>query len=248
MQFVMGALAGAAGAVVAADAYPDMMPSLGLSQPKDIELQYFDIAGVAEKIRFALLIGGVPFKDTRVKFPEWAALKPTTPFGQLPVMQVDGQRFAQSAAMLAFAGKIGGLTPRDPLKALRVDEAVGLDDDFRNKLRPSMQVSGDKTLSDKAKKAKVKDMRAEITLTHIPYYMTHFEKMLEGSGPGAYLTGDKPTIADAQFLSTLRWLTSGNLDHIPADCVDKYPKIQAFRARMEARPEIARYIASLEKK
>ena len=39
-----------------------MVPSLGLSKPKDIELTYFDIAGVAEKVRMTLLIGGVPFK------------------------------------------------------------------------------------------------------------------------------------------------------------------------------------------
>ena len=73
----------------------------------------------------------------------------------------------------------------------------------------------------------MEDMRAEVTATHIPYYMTHFEKMLEGSG--AYLTGDKPTIADAQFLATVRWLTSGNLDHIPTGCVDAYPKIKVGR-------------------
>jgi glutathione S-transferase len=221
-----------------------MVPSLGLSKPKDIELTYFDISGVAEKIRITLLVGGVPFKDNRVKFPEWAELKKTMPFGQLPLMSVDGAQFAQSGAMLQFAGKICGMLPRDPLKALRVDEAVGLDEDLRGKIRPSIYVAYDKSLSARQKAAKVKEMRAELVAEHLPFYLGHFEKMLTDS---EYLAGDKPTIADAQFLSTVRWLTSGNLDHIPAECVDAFPKVVAFKAKMEAVPAVAAYLASLEK-
>lgn len=44
---------------------PDMVPSLGLSKPRDIELTYFDFGGPAEKIRLTLLMGGVPFKVGR---------------------------------------------------------------------------------------------------------------------------------------------------------------------------------------
>lgn len=221
-----------------------MVPSLGFNKPKEIELTYFDIAGVAEKVRMTLLLGGVPFKDNRVAFPDWAAMKPTTPYGQLPVMEVDGHKYAQSAAMLQFAGKITGLVPKDPYKALRVDEAVGLDEDLRGKIRPSIYVGMDKSLSERTKKAKVKEMRAELTTTHIPYYLGHFEKMLEKS---EYLAGDKPTIADAQFLSTVRWLSSGNLDHVPPECVDAFPKVKALKEKMEAHPAVAEYIASLKK-
>lgn len=178
-------------------------------------------------------------------FTQWAEMKPTMPFGQLPVMDVDGTRYAQSGAMLQYAGQITGMLPRDPTKALRVNEAVGLDDDLRNKIRPSIYVGMDKTLSERTKKAKVKEMRAEILKTHIPYYLGHFEKMLEKS---EYLAGDKPTIADAQFLSTVRWLTSGTLDHIPETCTDDFPKVKALREKMEAHPAVAEYLESLKKK
>ena len=128
VNFALGALAGAAATAVAADAYPSMMPTLGLNRPQ-IELKYFDIAGAAEKVRFTLLMGGVPFKDTRVSFKEWAELKPTTKYGQLPEMYLNGETkpYAQSGAMLRFAGAITGLVPKDPIKALSVDEAIGLD-------------------------------------------------------------------------------------------------------------------------
>ncbi len=35
-------------------------------------------------------------KDQRVTFPEWTALKPTTPLGQLPVLYWDGLEIPQS--------------------------------------------------------------------------------------------------------------------------------------------------------
>ncbi len=38
-------------------------------------------------------------KDQRVMFPEWTALKPTTPLGQLPVFYCDGLEIPQSGTI-----------------------------------------------------------------------------------------------------------------------------------------------------
>jgi|TARA_B100001142_G_scaffold107435_1_gene109329 glutathione S-transferase len=240
VNFALGALAGAAATAVAADAYPSMMPTLGLNRPQ-IELKYFDFAGAAEKVRFTLLMGGVPFKDTRVSFKEWAELKPTTKYGQLPEMYLNGETkpYAQSGAMLRFAGAITGLVPKDPIKALSVDEAIGLDEDLRREMRPSIVISYDQTIKPKEKARKIKELREKLVADQIPKFLSHFEQML---GNSDYLCGSSPTIADAQFLVTCRWLGSGVLDHIPADIMTKYPKITAFRERMETRPEIAAYL------
>ncbi len=53
------------------------------------------------QVRLALKIGGVDFDDDRIDFKDWPALKPTTPFGQLPIMSVEGASdpIAQSGAM-----------------------------------------------------------------------------------------------------------------------------------------------------
>jgi hypothetical protein len=46
----------------------------------------------------------VEFEDVRINFPDWEALKPKTPFGQLPYMNIDdAEPVAQSAAMLRYA-------------------------------------------------------------------------------------------------------------------------------------------------
>jgi glutathione S-transferase len=41
----------------------------------------------------------IPFEDDRVPPSEWEQRKPNTPFGALPVLEVDGQTLAQSNAI-----------------------------------------------------------------------------------------------------------------------------------------------------
>ena len=245
MRMLASAAAGAGATLVFADAFPGAVPSLGLSKPKEVSLQYFDIPGAAEKVRFALLMGKVPFRDDRVPFDKWAEVKPTTPFGQLPVMEVDGVRFAQSDAQLNYVGAVTGLIPKDPLKAAKVHEALGVVEDLRGKIRPSVYVGMDKSLSDRAKKAKVAVMRKELRETHIPAYLAHFEKMLERN---EYVAGPAPTVADAYLLATTRWLAGGVLDGIPKDCLDAFPKLTAHKEKMEKIPEIAEYLEKCAKK
>jgi glutathione S-transferase len=69
-----------------------------------IKLTYFDIEGAAEPTRLALVLTGTAFEDDRVNFGAWGALKPTTPYGGLPVMAVDGAVHTESGAMLRWVG------------------------------------------------------------------------------------------------------------------------------------------------
>ena len=172
------------------------------------------------------MLGKIPFEDDRVVFQRWGELKPKTPFGQLPVMEVDGETYAQSGAMLQYAGKLAGLVPKDPKACLRVDEAIGLDEDLRGKIRPSVALSMDASVSPRAKKAKIAEMRKKLAEKDIPYYMSHFDKMLENK---EYLTGSKPTVADAQFVVTTRYPERRH----PGRRADDVPRRVPERARVQ---------------
>lgn len=79
-------------------------------KPPQITLTYFNIEAAAEKVRLALVMTGTEFEDKRINFDEWGALKPTTPYGQLPLMTVtsaDGttKTFAQSVAMMRWVAR-----------------------------------------------------------------------------------------------------------------------------------------------
>lgn len=56
------------------------------------------------------MIGGLSetrfceMQDKRVTFDEWGPMKGSTPFGQLPCLEVDGKYLAQSAAIGKQAG------------------------------------------------------------------------------------------------------------------------------------------------
>ncbi len=41
----------------------------------------------------------IDYEDQRVTFPEWTALKTTTPLGQLPVLYWDGLEIPQSGTI-----------------------------------------------------------------------------------------------------------------------------------------------------
>lgn len=64
----------------------------------ELKLTYFDFhGGRGEPARLALSIGGIPFEDDRVPPSEWPKLKESTPFGALPVIELDGQTLAQTS-------------------------------------------------------------------------------------------------------------------------------------------------------
>ena len=99
-----------------------------------IKLTYFDIEGVAEQCRLAFLLAGIPFQDERIKFQEWKDLKPKTPYGKLPLLQIgdDSQPKTQSQAILRYAASLDSTNNLYPLdKAFEVEECMGLIQDLQ---------------------------------------------------------------------------------------------------------------------
>jgi hypothetical protein len=66
-------------------------------------LTYFPIRARAEFIRWILAAVNQSFQDVRIPASQWLAIKPTMPFGQLPVLEIRQENFsfvlAQSKAI-----------------------------------------------------------------------------------------------------------------------------------------------------
>jgi prostaglandin-H2 D-isomerase / glutathione transferase len=87
-----------------------------------VKLTYFNLKALGHPIRLALAAGKVNFEEHKVEFAEWPALKATMPFGQLPVLTIDGKtHISQSGAILRYVGRLGGLYPTHPVDAALVD-------------------------------------------------------------------------------------------------------------------------------
>ncbi|GBG30259.1 Glutathione S-transferase [Hondaea fermentalgiana] len=218
-----------------------------------IKLTYFDMGGTAEKVRLAFILNGVDFEDERLKNDEWAELKPKVKFGQLPILQLDdGPVYAQSDALLRLAATMGKakLMPEDPMEQLKVNEAMGLTDDIFRSVTPSFFMGfaperfgfaeGFHTTDEG--KAKVKAMRETWLAEEAPKLMAMVSALLEANGPSGFLASkDGPTIADCHMVSLLRMMQSGNVDHFPASCFDKYEAVGAYMKRFLAIPEVAKW-------
>jgi len=104
---------------------------------KGLELAYFNIEGLAESIRLSLNHLGVKFTDVRLSKEGFNTLKQENkfPFGQVPVLFVDGSPLAQSTAILRYVAKLDTqnlLYPADAIVAAKVDAFIDDIIDFRS--------------------------------------------------------------------------------------------------------------------
>lgn len=219
-------------------------------QPQNVKLTYFDIAAApGEKVRLALTLMKVPFTDNRIKFPDWAALKPTTKYGSLPIMEVDGEMVYQSGAMLRYAGRLGdgSLLPVDDVAmCIKIDEMLGVGEDLQRAWTPALYLGMGRHASFgypaewPAKAEVVTALREKFVQEELPKYMTYLTNEL--SATGAFLCGAKPTIADCQLFPQVFYFTKGVADHVPKDCLAGYPVVVAWLDRMKAIPEVKAFM------
>ncbi|KAK6039537.1 glutathione S-transferase protein [Cooperia oncophora] len=68
----------------------------------------FDGRGVAETARQLFALADQKYEDVRLTREAFAPLKETFPFGQMPVLEVDGKQLAQSLAINRYLARTFG--------------------------------------------------------------------------------------------------------------------------------------------
>ena len=180
-------------------------------------------------------IGGVAFEDDRVPPADWLRRKADTPFGALPVLEVDGQIVAQSNAINRYVGKLADLYPSDPWQAALCDAAMEAVEDITTKIVAT------RALPEEPKKAQ----RKALIDGPIPFYLTRLQQRLEAHG-GRYFAADRLTVADLKVSELIRNLRSGALDHIPTDLPERVaPKLVEHFEGVMSDPRVKVYYANL---
>jgi glutathione S-transferase len=199
-----------------------------------LKLSYFDMhGGRAEPARLAMAIGNIAFEDHRFAFPEFAEVRKATPFGQVPVLHVDGVQVTQCDSINRYVGKLANLYPTDPLQALYCDEVMYVVEEASVKMGPTFRMTGEEQ----------KAARLALVNGSMPQYLGWLQSQLKAHG-GEYFADNRLTVADLKVFVDVRGLNSGRLDHIPTDLVEKVaPALNTHMKRIAALPAVAAYYA-----
>merc|ERR1711976_156031 len=198
------------------------------SRMPNLKLTYFDLWGRGETTRMLLSIAGIPFEDVRIPIgdPKWETLKPNTPWGTLPTLEVDGKVLGQSRAVHRYTAKLTGMAGKSVMVAGMADSLVdGISDVYDGGIGimltpPETHEAGKATYLEKSFKP----------------FCDKVEKMVAGS----YLTGESMNWADIHFYVCFKQL----VDFMGAEILDGHPKIKAVYGKVSSDPKIKAYVDS----
>jgi glutathione S-transferase len=195
-------------------------------------LSYFDMpVSRGEECRLAFAIAGADFEDHRIARESWPAMKPTTPFGALPVLEVPGlPPIAQSNAILTYIGRRYGAHPTDLVEAARHEAVMAHVEDLR------ATVAYTARNADEATKQRA---REHIAATTIPTWAGYVEAQI---GDGPFFAGERPLVVDVKLYMGMRTFRRGVMDHIPTTVFDAFPKLIRLYDAVEAWPAVQAWI------
>jgi len=191
------------------------------------KLTYFNSRGKAETIRMLFAEANVQYEDNRLDRANWPNLKPTMPFGQVPVLEVDGKVLPQSKAIAKYVAKELHLDGKNSLEAAFCDAYVeGVDDVARHMMAYRME-------KDPQKK---EELYQKFKEEHAKPFLDRYEKFLSDNGSG-FFVGQSLTWADIYIYDALLKLKSKD-----AQAIEQHPKLKAFITAIESRPNIKNWI------
>lgn len=197
-----------------------------------IKFTYFDKVDRPEPIRLAMMMSDIPFEDNRISQEQWRSLKDKTPFGCLPIMEVDGRVFSHSNALLRYVGHIGSLLPTDPLQALQVDQIIGVIDDIIFAVKPILHID------DRSRKVAELNRLAD---EFIPRLFSGLDRVL-GRGSKEFCVGSQYSIADIALFNLVHWFKTGTVEGISSNIVDKYENICRIYNKVARHQKISHWL------
>ncbi|RXM29635.1 Glutathione S-transferase P [Acipenser ruthenus] len=189
-------------------------------------ITYFAVRGRCETMRMLLADQGQEWKENEVTFDMWKKgdLKATCVFGQLPKFEDGDFTLYQSNAILRYLARAHGLYGKDDKQAALIDMMNDSCEDLRLKYA--------RMIYQDYENGKAKYIEA------LPGDLSKFEKILSDN-KGGFLVGGQISYADYHLLDLL-------LNHqvLSPGCLDSFPALKSYVARLSARPKIKAFLES----
>ncbi|XP_072050678.1 glutathione S-transferase 1-like [Amphiura filiformis] len=191
------------------------------------KLFYFISKGRAESIRLMFHISETEFEDVRIMHVDWLPkYKAEMPFGQVPVLEVDGEKLTQVKAVARYVAKQTGFYGKNDIECAKIDEVIDLCEDWHRPINDTFLVSPEEK---EYLLKKIGKLSKEIC--------NNLLEILK-RGKGTYFVGDRLTLADLYVFGDLEFLSLW-VDNMLKD----FPKLVEFRDRIAAEPKVAEWMA-----
>ena len=169
----------------------------------------------------------MPYEDVRIEYEKWPEHKPTMPFGQVPVLEVDGKRIANSMVIARYLAEEFGLAGSSSFENSQLAGiACAINDLFEGLVKAHFE-------KDEEKKAELQKTLMEKTL---PFTLAKLEA-LGSTNDSGYLWGNRLTWVDLAFFNFCGFI-------IPATptILDNYPSLKKLNEMVETLPNIAKWL------
>lgn len=208
-------------------------------------LHYFDLRGRAEIIRLVCAYGRLPLDEVRIPMDRaFLERKSTLPFGQLPMMEIQGKSYAQSMAMARYAAKQCGLYPvDDDLAALEVDMVMDACADMMTPVICATFLERDPVQKERQLKKLLK-----VTLPSVLQGMdarirtNSADRESSSSTGGPFFLGEQISVADIAVFDVLTNALMPKKQELPIDLDNAYPKLMHLVQQVRQVPAIAEYL------
>lgn len=194
------------------------------------KLHYFNGRGRAEISRLIFAAADdQTYEDIRFDHSEWPAIKAQAPLGQVPVLEVNGVKLPQSAAIARFLAKEFNLAGKDNFEQAQADAVTDTINDLATAYLPVRREQ------DATKK---QELTQKFLTEELPKHLQNLETLgkLYGKG-GPFFVGNSLTWADLLFYDV-----GETLLQINGNALDKNTWLQQNRAEVEKQPKIAEYL------
>ena len=172
------------------------------------------------------------YEDVRFNFEStWPEFKPKTPYGALPVLEVDGKMIAGSGPIARYLAEEHGLAGSNAFENAEIAGIVDVLFDFLVKWRP-ISPFGEK---DEARRA---ELKKEFEEKDVPRYLGALEKRAtENNSADGWIYGTKVTYADLRACVQL-----GMMEQVVPGMLDNYPAMKKLKTSVDNLPAIAKWI------
>ncbi|KAG6447470.1 glutathione S-transferase 2-like [Manduca sexta] len=189
---------------------------------------YFSCKALGESGRMLLAYGGQEFEDHRILSADWPDFKPNTPFGQMPVMVIDGKKYAQSTAISRYLGRKYGLAGSNEEEAFEIDQNVEYLHDIRAK------AAGVFYEADEALKAKKHE---DFVKNVYPDMLKRLNAIIEKNN--GHIAAGKLTWGDFVFTGMFEYLKT--MLQMP-DLEKTYPVFKKVQQAVLSQPKVKAYV------